>query len=103
MHEMAGTKLGAMLPKDFHWKRQTASNKPTEWLCLGKAVVGYVSQDIHERWYALADRHLHPDQWKQVYCRDAAQGKGWLERWAVRDEARLRQEVAEEGRPAVPP
>jgi hypothetical protein len=44
---MAGTKLAGMLPEDFHWKRQTGSTNPTEWLCIGKTAVGYVSRKTY--------------------------------------------------------
>jgi hypothetical protein len=81
-----------MLPEGFYRQRQTASTRPhdTVWLCLDKKVVRYVSQNIHGRWFAITDRHLVPSQWKQAFCRDPEQGRSWLERWAMRDQARLR-------------
>lgn len=84
-----------MLPERFHWQPRHSYSDVADGLFLGTTLVGMLFDRGQAGWLALLEAHQAPGN--SVPTRHVTSyqaGRDLCEAWALRHEARLRQEVA---------
>lgn len=84
-----------MLPEGFEWRNRYQYDTQCTALYLGGKQVAMMLERVDGTWFARLEGHwpiTAPTVTRD--CRSLESGKAGIEAWAVRHEARLREEVA---------
>lgn len=83
------------LPPDITWRRGFVSGPDTtRWLYCGPAAVGVVAFH-NDLWRTTVNRHLDVGRERSVPAPSEALAIAWVERWALANIRRLREQVAQ--------